>query len=171
MAVPDALVVTGPHFRQGSIGDLLVTPAGGAQDKLANLLGGSGGGGGAVVPPMPIAFVIPGQPTPGAVLNVVMAVPCTLPANLAGTQGYAGTAPSSVSGAAGGTFAIKKIAAANGAASSLGAVSFAPFASRATMSQQAGASLAPGDVLQLAAPASPDSALRDVCVTILANRA
>ena len=153
---------------------LLIRPgANGAPAKAYGIPPAQLGPGGAAESgqPLPIAFVMPGKPAPGALFNVVMTTPCAVPANLAGSQGFAGSAPSSVSGGGGGTFTVRKIAAADGTASPLGAASFAPGASRATLSQQLGAALSPGDVLQLAAPAAPDAALADLCITILAFKA
>ena len=115
---------------------------------------------------LPLGFVLPGKPAAGATLNLAMGMACAIPANLEGTVAYAGTPP-----AAGAAFVLNKLPAGGGAAVTLGSLSFAAGTAGAMLSTQPAASLAVGDVLQLASPAAQDATLADIGITILAMRA
>ena len=120
---------------------------------------------------LPLAFVLPGKPAAGAVFNIILAVPCLLPANLVGSQGYAGTP--AAAGGQGGGYALNKIAGVGGASTVLGGAMFAAGSGRATfppLANSADVNCAVGDVLQLQVGTPADAALADLCITILAKK-
>ena len=110
---------------------------------------------------VPVAFPYVGKPTAGMVINIPMVMTMTVPAALAGTRVFAGTAPSGTP-----VFTLNRIS--GGSTTALGTVTFTG-ASTATLAG-AGGALSAGDVLQLVAPASQDAALSDLGITILAAR-
>lgn len=99
---------------------------------------------------------------PGAgitMFSYAVARSCTLPVGLTGsvyTSGVAATAST--------TFPIKK----NG--SNVGSLNFAIGATTATFTMASATSLAPGDLLTVVAPGSPDATLADITGTLAATR-
>ena len=115
------------------------------------------GGGGA---PYDIGVYFPGQPEAGAtLLQLVASRPFTLPADLTGSQGYAGTAP-----AAQADLDVLK----NGA--SIGTITFTAAASAATFTFAGEVAFAAGDRLTVLAPSSQDASLADLSITFLGKR-
>jgi len=90
-------------------------------------------------------------------LEVVRAF--TLPENLAGSRGHAGTAPTAQA-----DLDLRR----NGA--SIGSVTFAAGVQTASFSLAGGAAFAPGDRLELIAPATQDATLAGLALTFLGNR-
>jgi hypothetical protein len=115
--------------------------------------------GGGIVP-YDIGVYFPGQPDAGAtLLQFVAPRTFTLPANLTGSQGYAGTAPTAQA-----DLDIQK----NG--SSIGTVSFAASANTATFTFASEAAFAAGDRLSVVAPGSQDASLADISITFKGMR-
>ena len=115
------------------------------------------GGGG---PPYDIGVYFPGQPEAGAtLLQLVASRAFTLPADLTGSQGYAGTAPTAQA-----DLDIQK----NGA--SIGTITFAAAASTATFSFASEVAFAAGDRLTVLAPGSQDASLADISITFKGTR-
>lgn len=110
-----------------------------------------------------MAFPFSGQPLAGQVVHVPVAQAVTLAANFAGTQAYAGIAPT-----ASAAFALAYIR--TGTATTIGTVTFAAGAQTATLSTQAAVALLAGDVLRLTAPATQDTTLANVGVTFLFSK-
>jgi hypothetical protein len=97
-----------------------------------------------------------GQPGPDAVLfRAAMPRTVTLPQDLAGSHGKAGTAATAQA-----DFDLQQ----NGA--SIGTMSFAAAASVATFTFTTETSLAAGDILSVHAPATPDASLADIYWTL-----
>lgn len=113
---------------------------------------------------VPIAFIIPGLPAASQIYNLAIAIAMVIPANFVGTVVYDDTLTTSSA-----VFTLKKIS--GGATTTIGTVTIttANHTSK-TLSTQAQASLAVGDVLQLVCPSSQDATLADVGITILANK-
>jgi hypothetical protein len=109
---------------------------------------------------LPISFPFSGKPPAGGIVNVPMAFAITVPASLAGTVVYNTT---KASGSV--TFNVNKVS--GGSTTALGTVVVTT--TTPTISG-AGGSLAIGDVLQLVAPASQDTTLADIGITIMAAR-
>ena len=115
------------------------------------------GGGG---PPYDIGVYFPGQPEAGAtLLQLVASRAFTLPADLTGSQGYAGTAPTAQA-----DLDVWK----NGA--SIGTVTFAAAASTATFNFAGEVTFAAGDRLTVLAPGSQDASLADISITFKGTR-
>jgi hypothetical protein len=115
------------------------------------------GGGG---PPYDIGVYFPGQPEADAtLLQLVASRPFTLPADLTGSQGYAGTAPTSQA-----DLDIQK----NGA--SIGTITFAAATSTATFAFPSEVVFAAGDRLTVLAPGSQDASLADISITFKGTR-
>ena len=102
---------------------------------------------------------IPGKPTNSQlVLRIEVGRACTLPASLTGSQ-----ASARVASAANKSFDIKK----NG--SSVGSVDFNTSAS-GTFTFASATSFAAGDLLEIVAPATADTTLEDISITLVATR-
>lgn len=115
--------------------------------------------GGGIVP-YDIGLYLPGQPDAGGtLLQFVAPRAFTLPEKLAGSQGYAGTAP-----AAQADFDIQK----NGA--SIGTMSFAASSSTATFTFASETAFAAGDRLSVIAPGMQDASLAELSVTFKGTR-
>lgn len=112
---------------------------------------------------LPLAFVLPGKPTTGAVFNISVPIAVTIPASLAGATVYDTTL---ATGSA--VFTVNKITTGN-TITALGTVTITTTNHFSCTLAGAGGSLAAGDVLQLVAP-TQDSTLSDVGITILASR-
>jgi hypothetical protein len=115
------------------------------------------GGGG---PPYDIGVYFQGQPEAGAtLLQFVASRAFTLPADLTGSQGYAGTAPTAQA-----DLDIQK----NGA--SIGTITFAAAANTATFAFASEITFAAGDRLTVLAPGSQDASLADISITFKGTR-
>jgi hypothetical protein len=114
---------------------------------------------------LPIAFVIPSKPAASQIYNMVMATAVTIPANFAGTVAYQGTQAT-----ASAVFTLNKITG-GATLTAIGTLTLGTANKTAlTLSTQAQASLAAGDVLQLVAPATQDTTMADLGITILAAK-
>ena len=111
-------------------------------------------------PPVMIAFTIVGLPPAGAVYNLPITTPLTIPANLAGTAAARAVAPTGQA-----DFVLNKA----GDPTPVGTVSFLPDGGITLAG--AGATLAANDVLIFVAPAVQDATLSGVGVTFYAERA
>lgn len=113
---------------------------------------------------LPLAFVLPGLMPPGALYNLVTATALSVPVGLAGSVAFWSVPP-----AADVVLTLSKIS--GGAASAVGTVKLAAGSSGgAVLSAPAAMSFAAGDVLQLATPATADTTLQSLGLTILAAR-
>src|SRR5262249_42932352 len=112
---------------------------------------------------VPITFPFVGKPTAGMVVNVPIAMAQTVAASLASTRYFAGTAST---GAA--VITVNKIS--GGSTTALGTVTATAGSQTGCTLAGAGGSLAAGDVLQLAFPASQDASMADGGVTIMTLR-
>jgi hypothetical protein len=110
--------------------------------------------------PVDIAVYFPGQPDAAErLLKLEVARGFTLPADLAGSLGHADTAATAEA-----VCTILK----NGA--SVGSVTFAAAGQDAAFTLTGGLALAPGDRLELVAPATQDATLAGIALTLLGNR-
>lgn len=116
----------------------------------------------AEVQQLPVAFSFAGKPANSAMLNVTMVMAVTVASALANSKGNAITAA-----AASTTFTVNKVS--SGTTTALGTAVFAASGKTTTFSG-AGGSLAAGDIMQLVAPATADTALADIGITIMAMR-
>ena len=117
---------------------------------------------------VPIAFVMPGKPAAGQVMQVPIVTPLTIPANLAGSVDTDG-----VQTTANATFTLSKISHGSGSVATIGTITIGPGGSgpdTTAYSPQAAVGLVPGDILRLTAPSPQDATLADVGITILAQR-
>lgn len=108
--------------------------------------------------PSPLSFPFQGKPAANAKINVAMPWAATVAASLAKSVSFASTAA-----AASAAFTINKIS--GGVTTALGAATFAASGTTATFAG-AGGSLAVGDVIQVIAPSTQDTALADISITI-----
>lgn len=122
----------------------------------------SGSGSGAQVP---IPFIWPGRPAASIVINVPMAMPISIAALLAGTTVYKSTRPT-----ANAVFTLNKVTSA-GATTALGTITVTPASVTSATLAGAGGALVAGDTLQMLSPATVDTALADLGITVLAARA
>jgi hypothetical protein len=115
----------------------------------------------AAAPPFDLGVFISGLPGGlEMVYQFVATRPLDFPAGLTDSQGYAATAPADATK----EFDVQK----NG--SSVGTVSFAQSSQTATFTAASAFSLAAGDRLSIIAPASQDSALADISITLAGTR-
>jgi len=113
-------------------------------------------GDGAVQGPAYVSGSWPGSPAASQIVDrYIFATAVTFPAGLAGSYGAAGTAATAAT-----TFTIAK----NGAA--IGTMQFAAGATAASFTLSSAVTLAPGDVLTIAAPATPDASLANLAWTL-----
>ena len=109
-----------------------------------------------------LTIPFPGSPGSGAEILVPVTKSVEIPANFAGTIGYADTAPTATA-----IFHLAFLRA--GSPTSIGTLSFLATQQSLTLSTQALVSLEAGDVLRLTAPSSPDSTLANVSISLLLN--
>ena len=113
-------------------------------------------GDGAVQGPAYVSGSWPGNPAASQMIErYIFATSVTFPAGLAGSYGNAGTAATAAA-----SFAIAK----NGVA--IGTMQFAAGATAASFTMMSATAFAPGDVLTIAAPASPDATLANLAWTL-----
>lgn len=111
---------------------------------------------------VPIVFMTSARPAAGAIVaNVPVTIPLTVPASLTGTQAYAVAAATNAA-----VFVLQK----QPGNVALGTVTFTAGSQTAVTLEGAGGSLAPGDTLQMVAPAVQDATLANFGVTILTQR-
>lgn len=116
-------------------------------------------GAAAVKRPTPLSFALPGKPTSSAKLAVVIPWITTIAANFANSQTYADTAPT-----ANATFNLFQIVA--GVATNIGTIILTAGSKTARTFSSSGTTFNPGDALQIVAPATQDTTLSDVSITI-----
>ena len=114
---------------------------------------------------IPVPFAFAGKPTINGVVNVPIAMPMTVPANLAGTVVF--DSGKTTNNAA---FTLNKVTA-GGTVTALGTVTITNISNTSATLTGAGGSLAVGDTLQIASPAIQDATLSDLGITILCARA
>jgi hypothetical protein len=112
---------------------------------------------------VPIPFIYPGQPPAGQVINVPMTIGMSVPANLAGALIYASTPA-----AANAVFTLNKIS--GGTTTAIGTITVTPTSHTSCALAGSGGTLVVGDTLQMSAPATQDTTLADVSLTILVTR-
>jgi hypothetical protein len=110
---------------------------------------------------VPIAYPFSGKPGTSARINVPVGILSVIPASLTGSLAYA-----SVAATADATFTVNKVS--GGSTTALGTIVMK--ASGTHTFAGAGGSLAVGDILQLVAPATQDTTLADVGITIMTQR-
>ncbi|MEO5375896.1 MAG: hypothetical protein H7840_16820 [Alphaproteobacteria bacterium] len=110
--------------------------------------------------PFDVGCTFNGSPGASAVLlRLPLARAVTFPAGLAGSRGVAGTVPTAVA-----TFDIRR----NGAV--FGTMTFAAGATTATFAAASATVFAAGDVLSVVSPATPDTTLQDLGLTLAGVR-
>jgi hypothetical protein len=113
-------------------------------------------GDGAIQGPAYVSGSWPGSPAASQIVErYIFATSVNFSAGLAGSYGTAGTAATAAA-----TFAIAK----NGTA--IGTMAFAAGATSATFTMSSAATFAAGDVLTIAAPATPDATLANLAWTL-----
>jgi hypothetical protein len=112
---------------------------------------------------VPVAFVFPGKPSASAPINVPMSMSVTIPGNLAGTQGFQQTLTT-----ANAVFVLNKIS--GGTTTQIGTITFTNTSRTLVTLTGNSTSMAIGDVLEMVAPATQDSTLSDVGITVLTSR-
>ena len=112
---------------------------------------------------VPIPFAFSGMPLAGQVIHIPLVIGLTIPANFAGTLGYAAT-PATADAA----FVLAYIRA--GTPTTIGTITIAAGSSAATLSTQAAVDLLVGDILRLTAPSPQDATLANASITLLALR-
>jgi hypothetical protein len=111
--------------------------------------------------PLPVAIFMPGVPPNAAIARVVMTEAGTFPADFAGSQGDAGTAPTTNA-----VVTVTNTGVPMGTATFQAGLRTPVFATNADSVQSFGA----GDVIGFSFPATPDPALADIAITLRAIR-
>jgi hypothetical protein len=111
---------------------------------------------------LPVTFPFGGKPIAGTVVNVPLGFSLIVPPGLVGTVSYAAVAPT-----ADAVFMLNRLDA-SGALTNLGSIVLT--ASGDDILVGNGGTLAVGEVLQLATPATQDPTLSDVGITVITER-
>jgi hypothetical protein len=117
-----------------------------------------------VIPKVPIPFIYPGLPPANQVINIPMTIGINVPSGLSGAMVY-----NSTQATANAVFTLKKISS-GGVVTTIGTITITPASHNSGTSAGSGGTLSPGDTLQMSAPATQDTTLADVSLTILVTR-
>ncbi len=118
----------------------------------------------AAVQNAPITIPFVGSPAASREVHIPLGQAYTLPADFAGTVGYAKTVP-----AADAVFTIAFVRA--GSPTTIGTVTFAAGSATLTRSTQAAVSLLATDTLRITAPSPADATLADLAITLMLQKA
>lgn len=115
---------------------------------------------------VPIAFTFSGKPAASAIVNVSSAIALTVPANLVGTTVFDSTKTT-----ASAAFVLNRIANGSATQTAIGTITVTSTSNQScTLPTSSQTSIAAGDTLQIVAPATQDTTLSDLCITILCTR-
>ena len=117
----------------------------------------------ASVQTVPVTAAFSGTPGDAQMVHIPIVMTSVLPANFAGTQTYAATAPT-----ASAAFDVDYIH--SGTVTAIGTITFGIGSQAGTLSVQSGVTLAAGNVLRITAPTPDDATLADVGISLLLER-
>ncbi|MGE4043598.1 MAG: hypothetical protein AB7F35_02000 [Acetobacteraceae bacterium] len=118
----------------------------------------------AAVQNAPIAIPFVSTPAAGREVHIPLGQAYTLPADFAGTIGYAKTVPT-----ADAVFTVALVR--TGSPTTVGTVTFAAGSSTLTLSTQAAVSMLATDTLRITAPSPADATLADLAITLMLQKA